>query len=146
MKNDYQVTFYKSELAQYNYILDNDEIRSKIADFLLKYVSVEAFYKKLLILKKEQTEGKKLTEKDKKKLSVTASEVVSVLNHFGIVCESNLAERIFGSNDKNYMDCSIKKLRDRLVHRVNENVLRIILERYDAINEDLDEFLKLFHA
>ena len=59
-------------------------------------------------------------------------------------CDKNLIERIFGSNDKNYMECSIKKLRDRLVHNANDNVLRIILERYEQINKDIDDFIALF--
>ena len=34
-----------------------------------------------------------------------------------------------------------KKMRDRLVHNVNENVLRVILERYDDIMSDIDKFI-----
>ena len=146
MKTDYKITFCKSELSQYNYILKNEEIRSRIADFLLKYVSIEAFYKKLLIAKKEQTNNKKLTEKEKKSLKVYTQEVMLVLKYFGIECDVDLIERIFGSNDKNYMDCSIKKLRDRMVHRVNDKVLQVILERYETINHDLNEFLNLFNV
>ena len=35
MKNQYLLTFYRSEYIQYHAILENDEIREKIADFLL---------------------------------------------------------------------------------------------------------------
>ena len=48
MNKNYQLTFYKSELNQYNYILKNEEIKSQISIFLLRYVSLEAFYKKVL--------------------------------------------------------------------------------------------------
>ena len=44
------------------------------------------------------------------------------------------------------MECSIKKLRDRLVHNANDNVLRIILERDEQINKDIDKFIGLFVA
>ena len=143
MNKKQHLTFCKSELAQYYYILKDNSIKEKVADFLLKYVTLESFYKKLLVCYKESN-GKKLTEKEKKNLSVSTTEVKKVLEYYDIKFEDELVECIFGSNDKNYMECSIKKLRDRLVHRVNNNVLRIIIERYDRINNDLDEFIALF--
>lgn len=143
MNKCFQLTFYKSELSQYNFILKNNNIKDKISLFLLKYVSVESFYKKLLIAEKEKT-GKKLTQTEKRQLRVTSNEVKRVLSYFEIEYDDDLIERIFGSNDKNYMECSIKKLRDRLVHSVNDNVLKIILERYEQIDKDIDSFLLLF--
>lgn len=145
MKKNYQLTFYKSELTQYNYILKNEDIKSQISIFLLKYVSLEAFYKKLLIAEKEKN-GKKLTKKEKKNLKVNSCDVKRVMEFFDIKCDGDLIERIFGSNDNNYMECSIKKLRDRLVHNANDNVLRIILERYEQINKDIDDFIGLFEV
>ena len=142
-EKSYQITFYKSEFIQFNSILENEEIRNKIADFLLKYVSVEAFYKKLLVAEKESN-GKKPTMKERKRLSVKVQDVKRVFDCYGIVYDADLIERVFGSNDKNYTDCSIKKLRDRLVHNVNDNVLRAVLERYDTITSDLDGFVSLF--
>ena len=106
---------------------------------------MEAFYKKLLIAEKEKS-GKKLTQCDKRNLRVISSDVKRVMAFFDIECDEDLIERIFGSNDKNYMECSIKKLRDRLVHNANDNVLRIILERYEQINKDIDDFIGLFVA
>lgn len=143
MKKQHQLVFYTSELKQCRYILNNRDIENKIATFLLKYVSIEAFYKKLLIAEREKN-GNKLTKKDKKNLHVFSSDVQRVLDYFEIEYDTNLIERIFGSNDSNYMDCSIKKLRDRMVHNVNDNVLRVILVRLDTINKDLDDFLLLF--
>ncbi len=143
MNKNQSLTFYKSELAQYNYILQNSDIKIIVADFLLKYVSIESFYKKLLIADKE-SRGAKLTEKDKKKLSVQASDVKRILNYYEINFDDALIERIFGSKDNNYMDCSVKKLRDRMVHRVNENVLRVVIERYDNMINDLNLFIELF--
>ena len=109
----------------------------------MKYVSVEAFYKKLLIYEKEYN-GKKLSVKEKRNLRVKVLDVKRVLNFFNISCDEALVERIFGSNDKNYMECSIKKLRDRMVHSVNDKVLGVILERYDDMNRDMDDFISLF--
>ncbi len=143
MNKNQNLTFYKSELAQYYYILKDDNIREKISNFLLKYVTIESFYKKLLISYKEK-DGEKLSEKEKERLSVSKNEVEKVLKYYDIEVEDELIDRIFGSNNKNYMECSIKKLRDRLVHRVNNNVLRIILERNNNINIDLDKFIDLF--
>lgn len=145
MNKNYQLTFYTAELTQYNYILKNENIKSQISIFLLKYVSLEAFYKKLLIAEKEKN-GKKLTQSDKRNLKVKSSDVKRVMAFFDIECDEELIERIFGSNDKNYMECSIKKLRDRLVHNANDNVLKIILERYEQINKDIDDFIDLFVA
>ena len=142
MKDSYLLTFYRSEYIQYNVILDNAEIRKKVADFLLKYVSLEAFYKKMLIAQKEKN-GKKLTPKEKRNQKVDASEVKKILDAYLITVDHDLIDRIFGSNNKNYMECSVKNLRNRLVHNVNENVIRVILERYDKINEDLDTFAAL---
>lgn len=143
MNKNYQLTFHKADFAEYTFILKDEEINKKIASFLLKYVSIESFYKKLLIAEKEKN-GKKLTAKDKKHLNVTVPDVKHVLTYFDIDADDAIIERVFGSNDKNYMDCSVKKLRDRLVHNVNNNVLRCILERYDEINSDLNMFLSLF--
>ena len=143
MKKNNQLVFYTAELNQCHFILQNREIENQISSFLLKYVSIEAFYKKLLIAEKEQS-GKKLAQKDKRSLRVVSSDVRRVLNYFEIDCDADLIERIFGSNDASYMDCSIKKLRDRMVHTVNENVLRVILERYDQMNKDMDAFVDLF--
>ena len=142
MKDSYLLTFYRSEYIQYNVILDNAEIRKKVADFLLKYVSLEAFYKKMLIAQKEKN-GKKMTPKEKRNQRVDASEVKKILDAYLITVDHDLIDRIFGSNNKNYMECSVKNLRNRLVHNVNENVIRVILERYDKINEDLDTFAAL---
>ena len=142
MNKKQQLTFYKADFAQYNRILEDDDIKEQIASFLLKYVSLEAFYKKMLVAMKESN-GKKLTTADKKRLSVTVSDVKKTLAYFGITCDEELIERIFGSNDKNYKECSIKKLRDRMVHSVNDNVLRTILERYEDIMADLDELSRV---
>ncbi len=142
MKKTYQMTFFKSEFIQFNCILEDEEIRNKIADFVLKYISIEAYYKKMLVAEKESA-GKTLSPKERKNLNVTVPDVKRVLKHFGLDCNPNLIERIFGSNDKSYMECSIKKLRDRLVHNVNESVLRVVLERYDKITADLEAFIEL---
>ena len=139
MDRQYQLTFFKSDFAQYNYILENEEIHNKIAGFLLKYISVESFYKKLLVAEKGN-----ISAKNRKRLDVKIPEVKRVLDYFGVIYDEDLIVRIFGSNDKNYMDCSIKKLRDRLVHNVNDHVLRVILERYEDMNNDLDAFMALF--
>ena len=144
MKPSYQLTFIKSDFAQYNVILKDEEIRNKIAGFVLKYISVEAFYKKLLVVECEK-DNIKLTAKEREHLDVKIPDVKRVLKYFEIDFNPDLIERIFGSNDKNYMNCSIKKLRNRLVHNVNDNVLRIILERYDDMNADLDAFISLFN-
>ena len=143
MEKNYQLTFHKADFAEYTFILKDEEISNKIAAFLLKYVSIEAFYKKLLTAEKERN-GKKLTTANKNNLKVTVPDVKRVLKYFDISADEALIERVFGSNNKNYMECSVKKLRDRLVHNVNNNVLRCILERYDDINKDLDMFLNLF--
>ena len=103
MNNSYQLTFYKSELNQYNFILKNPEIEKKISTFLLKYVSIEAFYKKLLVAEKESN-GKKLTRKEKDNLGVDSREVKRVLSYFNINYDEDLVERIFGGCDDNYMD------------------------------------------
>ena len=86
----------------------------------------------------------KLSQKEKRNLRVVSSDVRRVMNYFEIDCDPDLIERIFGSTDKSYMECSIKKLRDRMVHTVNDNVLRVILERYSQMNEDMDAFEDLF--
>ena len=142
MKNQCLLTFYRSEYIQYHTILENDEIREKVADFLLKYVSLEAMYKKMLTAYKEK-DGIKLTQKEKRIQGVDVNQVKKVLAEFQVSVDDALVERIFGSNDRNYMECSVKKLRDRLVHNVNENVIRVILERYDTIIEDLNTFAEL---
>ena len=138
-----QLIFFNSDLAQYNYLISNAEIRDKVADFLLQYVSAEGFYKKLLKADKEKS-GKKLTAQDKKELKVSVPVMKKVLTSFGVQYDENLLERLFSNEDKNYMECSAKKLRDRLVHNVNQNVVRTIIERYDSIRKDIDEFFEMF--
>ena len=91
----------------------------------------------------KEKNGIKLTQKEKRIQGVDVNQVKKVLAEFQISADNALVERIFGSNDRNYMECSVKKLRDRLVHNVNENVIRVILERYDVIIEDLNGFAAL---
>lgn len=143
MEKQNQLTFIKAEYSQFTFILRDDDINAKVSLFLLRYVSAEALYKKLLTYYKEQKKGK-LSDKEKRNMSVIISEVRDVMAYFEIPADDSLLERIFGSNDKNYKECSIKKLRDRLVHNVNANVLRNILERYDCMMADLDSFSHLF--
>ena len=143
MNKKTSLTFHRSDFTQYWFLLQDNEIRNEVSDFLLKYVSIEAFYKRLLISYKERL-GKKLTKTEKEHLSVFVTDVRKVLDYYDVAYDRDLIDRIFGSNNSNYMDCSIKKLRDRLVHNVNNNVLRIIVERYESINRDLEEFLNLF--
>jgi len=138
-----RLTFYKANFKKYRFILEDDDIRKKVSAFLLRYVSIESFYKKLLIEYKEK-DGKKLSEQDKNNLRVIISEIKKTLSFFDVKYDDALVERIFGSSNQSYQGCSIKKLRDRLVHNVNENALCAVLERYDSINSDLDSFLKLF--
>ncbi len=137
MNKKQRLTFYKADFVQYNRILEDSDIKDQVASFLLRYVSLEAFYKKMVIAVRESN-GKKMTTKEKRNIHVTVSDVTAVLKYFDIEAGEDLIERIFGSNDSNYMDCSIKKLRDRLVHNVNDNVLRVVLERYDDISADLE--------
>ncbi len=92
---------------------------------------------------KRKKSGKKLSQKEKRNLRVYSSDVQRVLDYFNINCDEQLIERIFGSDDANYMDCSIKKLRDRMVHNVNGNVLRVIIERYDQMMKDIETFESL---
>ena len=97
----------------------------------------------MLIAEKEKN-GKKLTSGDKKNLTIRTQDIKRVLDYFEIKYDDSLIERIFGSNDKNYMECSIKKLRDRLVHKVNENVIRAILDRSEQTEKDIDSFFLMF--
>lgn len=143
MKKQYNLTFCKADLIQYNAIIRDKEIANKISTFLLKYISAESFYKRLLIAEREQN-GEKLDAKERNNLRVRTDEMERVFRYFEIPVEKTIVERIFGNNDKNYMECSVKKLRDRLVHRVNENVIRTILERYDSMICDIDLFFEFF--
>ena len=144
MKKENQLTFYKADFTQYWYLLKDDDIRKKVSSFLLKYVSVESFYKKLLISYKEGN-GQKVTQEERQNLRIRLNDVKATLKYFDVHYDSALIDRIFNGNKKtNYMNCSIKVLRDRLVHNVNNNVIRVILERYDSINADLDEFVDYF--
>ena len=143
MKRQNQLTFLKAEYSEYSYILKDGDIGAKVSRFLLEYVSAEALYKRMLIYEKKQKK-EKLSKAEIKNLKVKANEVKNILAYFGILADEALIERIFGSNDKNYGECSLRKLRDRLVHNVNENVLRCILERYDGIMADLETFSALF--
>lgn len=83
MNKSFQLTFFKSEFAQFNYILADETIRNKIANFVFKYVSVEAFYKKLLVAEREKA-GKKLSKKERNLLDVNIPEVKRVLDYYEI--------------------------------------------------------------
>lgn len=143
MNKSNNLTFLKGEYYHYQFLLKDREIQSTVSLFLLKYVSVESFYKKLLVCEMEAT-WKVLTEKEKKNLRVDVRDVRRVLKYFDITCDNDLIERVFGSNDTNYKNCSIKKLRDRLVHSVNEKSISAIIERYDKIDADLNTFMDQF--
>ena len=143
LSNKLKLAFFKADLAQYRTVINDEEIKTRISSLLFKYISAEGFYKKLLAAEKEKN-GVKLTDKEKRDLRVQALEVMRVLKHFGIEYDPDMIERLFGSRDNNYMDCTVKKLRDKLVHKVNGNVIRALLERYEEINSDIDSFFALF--
>lgn len=143
MNKNHKRTFINSAFIQYDYILGNEEIRRTVADFLLHYVSLEAYYKKLLRAEKEKS-GERLTAKEIRNLKVDTREMKRVFRYFDISVEEKLLDCVFGSDDSNYMDCSIKKLRDRLVHNVNEQVIRVILERHDQMEQDMNAVQKCF--
>ena len=138
-----KLVFIRSEYIQYQFLLEDKRIREKVETIIFKYISIEALYKRLLIVEKEDKIGRKLSEKEKRNLSVQLSEMKRVLEYFELKYDSEVVERLFGSNDKNYMECSVKKLRDRFVHKINDNVIRALLEREQRINADIDKFMQM---
>ena len=75
MKKENQLTFYEADFVQYHLILRDRDIQQKVSTFLLKYVSIEAFYKKLLKAYKER-DGKRLTEDERKKATFSAIDLL----------------------------------------------------------------------
>ena len=77
MNKNHKRTFINSAFIQYDYILGNEEIQRTVADFLLHYVSLEAYYKKLLRAEKEKS-GERLTAKEIRNLKVDTREMKRV--------------------------------------------------------------------
>ena len=124
--------------------LQNPDIQEKVGKFLLKYILIETLYKKLLAAKKEAEYGRKLSKKELNSLTVQASEVCRVLDFFGMTYDKNLVRRVFGYEDDSFNTCTIKKLRNRLVHGISSAGVDAVIERYDSLNSDLDTFIEIF--
>lgn len=136
--------FQKSTYVKNSQRLQNPDIQEKVGSFLLKYILIETLYKKLLAAKMEAEYGRKLDQKELNALTVQASEVCDVLTYFGLSYDKNLVRRVFGYKDDSFKTCTIKKLRNRLVHGISNAGIDAVIERYDSLNADLDAFMEIF--
>ena len=143
MKSKKSFSKKRETLSENLRLISDETVRLKVSTVLLDYFAAESFYKQLLISKNE-AEGKKLTEKEKKSLKVDVKTVQKVLKFFEVSFNIDIIKRTFGSEEKSYSACSVKKLRDRLVHCMNKKAIETTVERYDGICGDLGYFFGLF--
>ena len=132
---------YSSVLASI-YLLNDETVNECFYSFVSKFFVVESLYKKLLIKYKKANSfaNKNINKKD---LRIILSEVYETLDYFDIEYEKPVLSRIFSSNNENFSECSIKKLRDRLAHDITKDGIIAIIKRHDQIQSDLDYFLSL---
>ena len=134
----------KSTYVKNSQRLQNPDIQDKVGNFLLRYILIETLYKKLLSAKMEAEYSRKLSKRELNSLTVQAPEVCEVLDYYGITYDKSLVRRVFGFEDDSYKTCTIKKLRNRLVHGISNAGIDAVIERYDSLNADLNAFMELF--
>ena len=63
-----------------------------------------------------------------------------ILHYAGYTFKKDFLEKLFGSETR-VGKRSAKKLRDALTHKIGNSALNELQERYDELNEYMDEFL-----
>ena len=69
--------------------------------------------------------------------------IPSALNDYGYDIQKHILSDIFSSGKKRGSK-SAKKLRDGIMHAMNEDDLNEIIDREDFLHSRMDEFLKYF--
>lgn len=118
---------------------DYSSEKQVIATFLEKYFICEICYKALLL--SYRTDTKKSTEQ--KSLKLDAGEAKRVLNYFKYNIQDTVVDALFSSKSKTG-EASHKSLRDKIVHGLNENAIKEVVDRNRELQEHMDEFLLLF--
>lgn len=120
-----------------------DEImkRSK-DDFLERFMICECVYKNLL-KSYDTKQGQKRADKD---LRLNLGEIKKVLKYFDVQFDDSVIEMVFSGSGKYRLrgTMSAKKLRDSIVHNMNEPSIREVHERYEELMAAMASFLYPF--
>lgn len=143
MNQKINLKFWMSEIAQLDYLFEDTEISDIVANIMFRYFECECLFKKLFwpIAKAKNSKLKR----EQLKIPDT-SKILSVFNDYSIKVDEEKIDQIFGGNDKNLNECSIKKIRDRLVHNATDYVVKAIVERKDEMMKDMDDFLNMIRS
>ena len=125
----------KKELHRLQEIFDNKEVKQMLDDFKDKFTHCESVYK--VILKEHQSNK---TGTQNTFLKIDMRQVPYALDYAGYTFEKDFLEKLFGSETR-VGKRSVKKLRDALTHKIGNSALNELQERYDELNELMDQFL-----
>lgn len=137
MDSKVQLTKTSKKLAQVNKLLYKHQ--ETINQFLGKFILCELCYKDLLY--------NYLTEKgkpnDKRTLNIDMRQVKPVAKLFALPMSKERLSVLFGSLETRGNQ-SAKKLRNSIMHSINQPAIEEIVNRKDELFEVLDEFIEIF--
>ncbi|MBO5609492.1 MAG: hypothetical protein J5929_03810 [Eubacterium sp.] len=122
-----------NELLRLENIINNTDDISKINLFKNYFNVCESVYKVVL---------KRLTDKKDKDLKLDMREIPAAMKYAGYIVDINLLKRLFGSKKLNGKNTA-KLLRNSVTHGINERAVIEILERWNELFDDMNDFLNL---
>jgi prephenate dehydrogenase len=125
----------KEELHRLQAIAENKEMKQMIDNFKEKFTMCEIVYKVILEDHQHNKTGSQGTF-----LKIDMRQVPYALDYAGYTFEKDFLEKLFGSETR-VGKRSVKKLRDALTHKLPKSALNELQERYDELNELMDQFL-----
>lgn len=140
--NKYKVKVRNELLQLENSNINENDLRN-VALIINKFIFCELMYKKLLKSVKDKNNELKNISKNKvkiKDLKIIINEVKAVFDIYNYGYDENLLENIFGSN-KSRNHCSIKILRNNILHNNSKKDFREVVDRFNELNEYMDRFL-----
>ncbi len=122
-----------NELLRLENIINNTDDINKINLFKNYFNVCESVYKVVL---------KRLTDKKDKDLKLDMREIPAAMKYAGYIVDINLLKRLFGSKKLNGKNTA-KLLRNSVTHGINERAVIEILERWNELFDDMNDFLNL---
>lgn len=121
-------------------ILNQDNNRTIVFCFLEKYIQCEILCKNVVILFLNNI-GE---DYDKDDIPFTLNAIKKAISSYNIIFNDNkLLTRIWGQNEKKG-NRSLRKLRNKFIHELNENYLLEIIDRYEDLTSDMNIFIEKF--
>lgn len=126
----------RRELERLDSIYANEKIREKVLVFKEKFGICEMVYKVILEDHQYNKTGKHFN-----RLKVSMQQAPYALSYAGYDYDNTLLTNLFGSEDR-VGQRTVKKLRDALTHKMNQNAVNELITREDELYGYMELFLK----